>query len=186
MGAVDHRQTLTSCCAGRSKARAALCDIGDPLRDKYAGLARAKIERGGMPQGGGFGVEDGGTSARGLLSPADFQDRRKASDRERRPDPIPLSIMAVIGTDQIEPKFWDGSCEKSALLALKNVFAGDTADIGGHFRVIKRAGIVCDAKGAAGTQAVLRCAAGTLCHVQVGPRQCSTGLVHGAGWIAGR
>jgi hypothetical protein len=37
-----------------------VCDICDPLRDKYAGLARAKIERGGMPQGGGFGVEDGG------------------------------------------------------------------------------------------------------------------------------
>jgi hypothetical protein len=38
----------------------------------------------------------------------------------------------------------DGSCSHTALFALKNATAADTADLSAHFSVVKRAGIVSD------------------------------------------
>lgn len=50
--------------------------------------------------------------------------------------------MAALTTDQAMPVFSDGTCEKTVLYSLKNITAGDTAELNREFKVVKRAGIV--------------------------------------------
>ena len=50
--------------------------------------------------------------------------------------------MAALTADQAVLVYADGTCEKTALYSVKNVTAGDTADLYRDFKVVKRAGIV--------------------------------------------
>lgn len=50
--------------------------------------------------------------------------------------------MAQLLAQQLGLVFVEGSCERTALYALKNVDAADTVDVGDQFRIVKRAGIV--------------------------------------------
>ena len=52
--------------------------------------------------------------------------------------------MAALTPNQVKVVYEDGQCSKAALYALKNVDAADTVDVGAHFSVVKRAGIVSD------------------------------------------
>lgn len=52
--------------------------------------------------------------------------------------------MALLAADQMMAVYSDGSCGKTVLFALKNVTAGDTVDLVGHLKVIKRIGMVSD------------------------------------------
>lgn len=52
--------------------------------------------------------------------------------------------MATLTGDQMAMVFKDGDCGRTALIALKNVTTGDTADLSSWFKVVKRAGIVSD------------------------------------------
>lgn len=50
--------------------------------------------------------------------------------------------MAALVPNQMEMQYTDGQCDRTCLIALKNVNAGDTADVSPWFKVVKRAGIV--------------------------------------------
>lgn len=50
--------------------------------------------------------------------------------------------VAGLTPDQAVLVYADGTCGKTALYSLKNVTAGDTADLAKDFKVVKRAGIV--------------------------------------------
>lgn len=50
--------------------------------------------------------------------------------------------MPLLSQDQVQNVYTDGACARTALYALKNVDATDTVDVGSHFKVVKRAGIV--------------------------------------------
>ena len=73
--------------------------------------------------------------------------------------------MAALATDQITVLWSDGSCDREALLALKNATAGDTADLSPWFRVIKRAGLV----SVTGTHIAALTFTGTTVTVPAGP-----------------
>lgn len=47
--------------------------------------------------------------------------------------------MAVLAPDQFIAEFRDGKCEQAILFSLKNVTAGDTVNMNGYFKVVKRA-----------------------------------------------
>jgi hypothetical protein len=68
-------------------------------------------------------------------------------------------------TMQAASVFEDGHCAKAALFAVNNCTAGDTVDVGAHFRVIKRAGLV----SATGTTIGAVSASGTVLTVPAGP-----------------
>lgn len=74
--------------------------------------------------------------------------------------------MAALTTDQFNLVYTDGSCDRTALFALKGVTAGDTVDVAANFRVVKRAGIV----SVTGTTiAVAAVSANTVLTVPAGP-----------------
>ena len=75
--------------------------------------------------------------------------------------------MAALSSDQVGHAYSEGTCERSALFGLKDVDAGDTVDLSGYFRVIKRAGIV----SASGTTiaAISTITGGTVCTIPAGP-----------------
>lgn len=50
--------------------------------------------------------------------------------------------MAQLSADQVLGVYYDGTCERTALYSMKNVTAGDTADLIKDFKVVKRAGVV--------------------------------------------
>jgi len=74
--------------------------------------------------------------------------------------------MALLANDQVRICFEDGQCGKTALFALKNVDAADTVDVGNHFKVIKKAGIVSDT---GTTIAAIATIAGTVLTIPAGP-----------------
>lgn len=47
--------------------------------------------------------------------------------------------MAVLTIDQFSLEFSDGKCERMCVFSLKNVTAGDTVNLNGYFKVVKRA-----------------------------------------------
>jgi hypothetical protein len=73
--------------------------------------------------------------------------------------------MAALTSGQYNAVFSDGQCDKTALYTLKNVTAGDTADLSGHFAVIKRAGLI----SATGVTIASCPIAGTVITVPAGP-----------------
>lgn len=73
--------------------------------------------------------------------------------------------MAVLTTDQFDLVYKDGVCGRTGLYAVKNVTAGDTMDIGTHFKAVKRAGLVSDT----GTTIASVSASGTVLTVPSGP-----------------
>jgi hypothetical protein len=74
--------------------------------------------------------------------------------------------MALLTNDQASLAFMDGKCGKTALYALKNVTAADTVDVGEHFAVVKRAGLVSDT---GTTIAAITGIAGTILTIPAGP-----------------
>jgi hypothetical protein len=52
--------------------------------------------------------------------------------------------MAALPPDQCTQVWTEGSCGKTSLYSMKNVTAGDTVDLSGAFKYVKRAGIVSD------------------------------------------
>jgi hypothetical protein len=73
--------------------------------------------------------------------------------------------MAALTGDQFSVVYQDGTCGRTALVALKNVTAADTVDLGGNFKVIKRAGIVSDT----GTTIASCSITGTVVTIPTGP-----------------
>lgn len=47
--------------------------------------------------------------------------------------------MALLTFDQVSMEFQDGKAEKMCVFVLKNVTAGDTVNLNGYFKVVKRA-----------------------------------------------
>jgi hypothetical protein len=73
--------------------------------------------------------------------------------------------MAALAGSQYNAVYADGQCDKTALYTLKNVTAGDTADLSGHFSVIKRAGLI----SATGVTIASCSIAGTVITIPAGP-----------------
>jgi uncharacterized membrane protein len=74
--------------------------------------------------------------------------------------------MAALTADQVTLVYYDGACGRTALYALKNVDAADTADVASHFKVVKRAGIVSDS---GTTIAAVSAITGTVLTIPTGP-----------------
>lgn len=70
-------------------------------------------------------------------------------------------------TPQISDAFRDGLCSRVTLFTVKNATAGDTFDVGGQFRVVKRAAMVSET----GSNAAAVQASGTVLTVPNGPNQ---------------
>lgn len=47
--------------------------------------------------------------------------------------------MAALGMGQISLEFSDGKAERMCVFSFKDVTAGDTADLNGYFKIVKRA-----------------------------------------------
>jgi hypothetical protein len=74
--------------------------------------------------------------------------------------------VALLAADQVTVSFAVGACGKTALFSLKNVDAADTVDLVGHFKVIKRAGIVSET---GTTIAAIATITGTVLTIPAGP-----------------
>lgn len=74
--------------------------------------------------------------------------------------------MALLASDQVVMAYVDGVCGRTVLFSLKNVDAADTVDVGTHFKVVKRAGIVSDT---GTTIAAISTIAGTILTIPAGP-----------------
>jgi len=74
--------------------------------------------------------------------------------------------MALLTSDQMALVFKDGDCSRTALISLKNITAGDTADLATWFKVVKRAGIVSDT---GTTVALCAISANTIATIPAGP-----------------
>jgi hypothetical protein len=74
--------------------------------------------------------------------------------------------MPLLTNDQVSLCFQDGQCGKTAIYSLKNVNAADTVDVGGHFKVVKRAGLVSDT---GTTIAAISTITGTVLTIPAGP-----------------
>lgn len=74
--------------------------------------------------------------------------------------------MALLTQDQAQMVYSDGACGRSALYSLKNVNAGDTVDVGSHFKVVKRAGLVSET---GTTIAAIATISGTILTIPAGP-----------------
>jgi hypothetical protein len=74
--------------------------------------------------------------------------------------------MALLANDQVTLAYSAGVCGRTALYALKNVDAADTCDVGGQFKVVKRAGIVSDT---GTTIAAVGTITGTVLTIPTGP-----------------
>lgn len=54
-----------------------------------------------------------------------------------------FKLMALLdGTTQVTPEYTDGRFQRVSLFSIKNVDAGDTIDLAGYFKVVKRAGLI--------------------------------------------
>jgi hypothetical protein len=73
--------------------------------------------------------------------------------------------MALIDPTHVTAVYTDGNCSRTVLYSLRNVTAGDTADLSGQFTVVKRAGIVSDTASTIGACSI----SGTVITVPAGP-----------------
>lgn len=76
--------------------------------------------------------------------------------------------MAVLAIDQFTLEFSDGKCERTCVFSLKNVTAGDTVNLNGYFKVIKRAVALSGTDVHAG---VISTISGTVMTIPAGPAQ---------------
>lgn len=76
--------------------------------------------------------------------------------------------MAALTFDQIALEYQDGKCEKTCVFSLKNVTAGDTVQLNGYFKVIKRAVALSGTDIHAG---VISTITGTVMTIPAGPAQ---------------
>jgi hypothetical protein len=74
--------------------------------------------------------------------------------------------MALLTFDQISMEFQDGRAEKMCVFVLKNVTAGDTVNLNGYFKVVKRAVALSATDIHAGTIATIN---GTIITIPAGP-----------------
>jgi hypothetical protein len=82
--------------------------------------------------------------------------------------------MAALTADQISLVYQDGACFRTAFMALLNVDAADTVDVGEWFKVVKRAGLV---SGTGTTIAAIATIAGTTLTIPAGPADDGVWLV---------
>jgi uncharacterized membrane protein len=73
--------------------------------------------------------------------------------------------MALIDFDRVTLVYSDGQSFRTALYSLKNVNAGDTAELQNEFTIVKRAGLV----SSTGTHILACTIAGTVITIPAGP-----------------